>query len=43
MTGKAEGVTLLEVAAGAAQAIILFDSLPNGAPHLAKFAIPVPD
>jgi hypothetical protein len=38
--GKAEGVALLEVRAGSAQAVILFDGLPNGAPHLAKFAIP---
>jgi hypothetical protein len=38
--GKAEAVMLLKVAAGSAQAVILFDSLPNGAPHLAKFAIP---
>ncbi len=38
--GKAEGVTLLDVVAGTAQAVIVFDSLPNGAPHLAKFTIP---
>jgi hypothetical protein len=38
--GKAEGLTLLEVAPGSAQAVILFDGLQNGAPHLAKFAIP---
>ena len=42
-TGKAEGVTLLEIKAGAAQAVILFDGLENGAPSLAKFAIPGPD
>lgn len=39
-TGKAEGVTLLEVKAGSAQAVILFDGLENGKPHLAKFSIP---
>ena len=39
-TGKAEGVTLLEIKGGSAQAVILFDGLENGAPHLAKFAIP---
>jgi hypothetical protein len=38
--GKAEGLTLLEVAPGSAKAVILFDSLQNGAPHLARFAIP---
>jgi hypothetical protein len=38
--GKAEGVTLLEVAAGTAQAVILFDGLLNGMPHRAKFKIP---
>lgn len=40
VTGKAEGVTLMEVEAGSAQAVILFDSLLNGAPHIAKFTIP---
>jgi Protein of unknown function (DUF3616) len=40
VTGKAEGVALLGVTAGSAQAVILFDSLTNGAPRLAKFAIP---
>ena len=43
VTGKAEGVTLLEVVGGSARAVILFDSLPNGSPHLAKFTIPGPD
>jgi hypothetical protein len=38
--GKAESVTLLDVKAGVAQAVILFDGLENGKPHLAKFAIP---
>ena len=40
---KAEGVTLLEASAGSAQAVILFDGLENGKPHLARFAIPEPD
>lgn len=41
--GKPEGVTLLDPAADAASAVILFDSLKDGAPHLARFAIPRPD
>ena len=41
--GKAEGVTLLDVAGKSASAVILFDALVDGSPHLAKFAIPRPD
>jgi len=39
-TGKAEGVTVLDVADGKAQIVVLFDGLPDGAPHLADIAIP---
>jgi hypothetical protein len=39
-TGKAEGVTVLDMTADKAQIVILFDSLPNGAPHLANISIP---
>jgi hypothetical protein len=42
-TGKAEGVTLLDVTGGAASAVFLFDGIADGSPHLAKFAIPGPD
>jgi hypothetical protein len=42
-TGKAEGVTLLDVTGEAASAVILFDGIEDGLPHLAKFAIPRPD
>lgn len=39
-TGKAEGVTILDMTADKAQIVVLFDSLPNGAPHLANISIP---
>ena len=39
-TGKAEGVTVLETTGDKAQIVILFDGLPNGAPHLANVLIP---
>ena len=39
-TGKAEGVTVLDMTADKAQVVVLFDSLPNGAPHLANISIP---
>jgi len=39
-TGKAEGVTVLDMTADKAQIVILFDSLPNGAPHLANVSLP---
>ncbi|WP_244608095.1 DUF6910 family protein [Bradyrhizobium algeriense] len=39
-TGKAEGVTVLDMTGDKAQIVILFDSLPNGAPHLANVSIP---
>jgi hypothetical protein len=39
-TGKAEGVTLLDTTADKAQIVVLFDSLPNGAPHLANISLP---
>jgi hypothetical protein len=39
-TGKAEGVTVLDIAGDKAQVVILFDGLPNGAPHLANITIP---
>jgi Protein of unknown function (DUF3616) len=40
-TGKAEGVTLLDTTADKAQIVVLFDSLPNGAPHLAHISLPM--
>jgi hypothetical protein len=39
-TGKAEGVTILDMTGDKAQIVILFDGLPNGAPHLANVLIP---
>jgi hypothetical protein len=39
-TGKAEGVTVLDMTGDKAQIVVLFDSLPNGAPHLADISIP---
>jgi len=39
-TGKAEGVTILDMTGDKAQIVILFDGLPNGAPHLANVSIP---
>ncbi|MBO4227123.1 DUF3616 domain-containing protein [Bradyrhizobium neotropicale] len=39
-TGKLEGVTVLETAADKARIVVLFDSLPNGAPHQAEISIP---
>ncbi len=39
-TGKAEGVTVLDIKEDKAQIVILFDGLPNGAPHLADVSIP---
>ena len=39
-TGKAEGVTVLETTGDKAQIVVLFDGLPNGAPHLANVLIP---
>jgi hypothetical protein len=39
-TGKAEGVTILDVTADRAQIVVLFDSLVNGAPHRAEITIP---
>jgi hypothetical protein len=39
-TGKAEGVTVLETTGDKAQMVVLFDGLPNGAPHLANVLIP---
>jgi hypothetical protein len=38
-TGKAEGVTVLETTADEAQIVVLFDSLLNGAPHLANISL----
>lgn len=40
VTGKAEGVTVLDIAKDKAQIVILFDGLANGAPHLATITIP---
>jgi hypothetical protein len=39
-TGKAEGVTVLDLTGDKAQLVVLFDGLPNGAPHLANIFIP---
>lgn len=39
-TGKAEGVTVLDMTGDKAQIVVLFDGLPNGAPHLANISIP---
>jgi len=39
-TGKAEGVTILDINGDKARIVVLFDSLPNGAPHLANISIP---
>ncbi len=39
-TGKAEGVTVLDMTADRAQIVVLFDSLLNGAPHRAEITIP---
>jgi hypothetical protein len=39
-TGKAEGVTVLDIADDKAQIVVLFDGLANGAPHLATITIP---
>jgi hypothetical protein len=39
-TGKAEGVTVLDLTGDKAQIVVLFDSLLNGAPHLADISIP---
>ena len=38
--GKAEGVTVLDMTQDRAQIVVLFDGLPNGAPHLANITIP---
>jgi hypothetical protein len=40
VTGKAEGVTVLDIAEDRAQIVVLFDGLANGAPHLATITIP---
>jgi hypothetical protein len=40
VTGKAEGVTVLDIAGDKAQIVVLFDGLANGAPHLADITIP---
>jgi len=42
-TGKAEGVTVLDMTADRAQIVVLFDSLLNGAPHRAEITIPARD
>lgn len=39
-TGKAEGVTVLDMAEDRARVVVLFDGLANGAPHLANVTIP---
>jgi hypothetical protein len=39
-TGKAEGITVLDVTADRAQIVVLFDSLPNGAPQQVEITIP---
>jgi hypothetical protein len=38
--GKAEGVTIMDVSADQAQVVILFDGLPDGAPHRGEITIP---
>jgi hypothetical protein len=35
ITGKAEGITVLDMDANQLRAAVLFDGLPNGAPHIA--------
>jgi hypothetical protein len=35
VTGKAEGITVLEIDADRIRATVLFDALPDGAPHIA--------
>jgi hypothetical protein len=35
ITGKAEGITVLDMDADRIRAAVLFDALPNGAPHMA--------
>jgi hypothetical protein len=35
VTGKAEGITVLDIDADQIRAVVLFDALPNGAPHIA--------
>jgi hypothetical protein len=35
VTGKAEGITVLDIDADRIRAAVLFDALPNGAPHMA--------
>jgi len=35
VTGKAEGITVLDIDADRIRAAVLFDALPNGAPHVA--------
>jgi hypothetical protein len=39
-TGKAEGVTVLDVTADRARIVVLFDALPEGAPHQGEIVIP---
>jgi hypothetical protein len=39
-TGKAEGVTVLDIVDEKARIVVLFDGLPNGAPHQADINIP---
>ena len=39
-TGKAEGVTVLDIAGDKARIVVLFDGLANGAPHQAEITIP---
>ncbi len=34
-TGKAEAITVLDIDADRIRAAVLFDGLPNGAPHMA--------
>jgi hypothetical protein len=39
VTGKAEGITVLDMDADRIRAVVLFDALPNGAPHIAMIPL----
>jgi hypothetical protein len=39
VTGKAEGITVLDSDAERIRAVVMFDSLPNGAPQIAEIRL----